>query len=856
MARRRTPRGRGLGDRDRSSGWSTTPSEVVGRISLRHELNALAARGGRPHRVRRPALGPAAGPRHRARSALMLAGRRRRGIDPVLVTCDVDNVASRKVIEANGGVLEDVRGASCASGSDVPDRPASRASVERVRSTGQSTGTVEACERRDQRSGQASGSRPSWRPAGRRRPAAAPAAASRARATVRPSSRIATVSASRWAGSATRSCHSALSKATMPPGLSSRSASVEVVGVLRLVAVAEHQVVVAVGEPGEHVERGAGDQPDPLRGDAGLGERLLGQPLVLGLGVDGGEHAVGAHAAQQPDAGDAGAGADLDDRAGLGHRGQEAQRGAAAGADRDDADLLGAGAGRGQHLVLGDELLGVGPARRLQSRDDDGLPRRCPCRASVGIWAGLYRLGDGRAREQPARAGPLTGQTAQRRREAVPSGRSQERLLAWRQAAPRWRADGVTHPGRGAPHDPADEPTGRTDGLTRDDWQPPSWDEIVAQHSARVYRLAYRLTGNPHDAEDLTQEVFVRVFRSLSSYTPGHLRGLAAPDHHEPLPRPGPPQGQDPLRRARRRRRDPASRAGPSRPTSQVLDGLFDDDVEAALAALPPDFRAAVVLCDIEGLSYEEIADVLGLKLGTVRSRIHRGRTHAAQGARAPRPGRRAARATPVPPSPPPPAAGAAGDVMPAMWRLGRSPRLVGQRARRRPARRRADRARLGARHALPAVPPPGRARGLGQAAARRRSPARPAPERALRPVRSGSLLDLDPAGVDASDAWAETDRLEDRSRTRRRAGIALVGAGSVSAAVLGLSTLERHPDGHRRPDRRAGRPRSAARPRSTTPDPRRTSRPAASVHGGCAAGRSAPGTTASRTPAPVGDRR
>src|ERR1700744_5972412 len=52
-------------------------------------------------------------------------------------------------------------------------------------------------------------------------------------------------------------------------------------------------------------------------------------------------------------------------------------------------------------------------------------------------------------------------------------------------------------------------------------WVPPSWDEIVRAHSARVYRLAYRLTGNQHDAEDLTQEVFVRVFRSLASYTPG-----------------------------------------------------------------------------------------------------------------------------------------------------------------------------------------------------------------------------------------------------------------------------------------------------------------------------------------------
>src|ERR1700691_5605756 len=56
-------------------------------------------------------------------------------------------------------------------------------------------------------------------------------------------------------------------------------------------------------------------------------------------------------------------------------------------------------------------------------------------------------------------------------------------------------------------------------------WVPPSWDEIVRAHSGRVYRLAYRLTGNQHDAEDLTQEVFVRVFRSLASYTPGTFEG-------------------------------------------------------------------------------------------------------------------------------------------------------------------------------------------------------------------------------------------------------------------------------------------------------------------------------------------
>ena len=53
----------------------------------------------------------------------------------------------------------------------------------------------------------------------------------------------------------------------------------------------------------------------------------------------------------------------------------------------------------------------------------------------------------------------------------------------------------------------------------------PTWDEVVEQHSDRVFRLAYRLTGNRHDAEDLTQEVFVRVFRSLDTYTPGTFEG-------------------------------------------------------------------------------------------------------------------------------------------------------------------------------------------------------------------------------------------------------------------------------------------------------------------------------------------
>jgi RNA polymerase sigma-70 factor (ECF subfamily) len=157
-------------------------------------------------------------------------------------------------------------------------------------------------------------------------------------------------------------------------------------------------------------------------------------------------------------------------------------------------------------------------------------------------------------------------------------------------------------------------------------WTPPSWDEIVREHSARVYRLAYRLTGNQHDAEDLTQEVFVRVFRSLSSYTPGTFEGW--------LHRITTNLFLDQARRKQRIRFDglpddagdrlPGRDPGPERAWEH---NNLDRDVQAALDALPPDFRAAVVLCDVEGLSYEEIAEIMGAKLGTVRSRIHRGRT-------------------------------------------------------------------------------------------------------------------------------------------------------------------------------------------------------------------------------------
>jgi RNA polymerase sigma factor (sigma-70 family) len=157
-----------------------------------------------------------------------------------------------------------------------------------------------------------------------------------------------------------------------------------------------------------------------------------------------------------------------------------------------------------------------------------------------------------------------------------------------------------------------------------DVWVAPTWEQVVRDHSARVYRLAYRLSGNAQDAEDLTQETFVRVFRSLADFSPGTFEGW--------LHRITTNLFLDMVRRRQRIRFDALPEdterlpgTAPS-PEQVYADTHLDPQVQAALDALSPEFRVAVVLCDIEGLTYEEIAATLGIKLGTVRSRIHRGR--------------------------------------------------------------------------------------------------------------------------------------------------------------------------------------------------------------------------------------
>ncbi|MBV9721154.1 MAG: RNA polymerase sigma factor SigE, partial [Mycobacterium sp.] len=161
--------------------------------------------------------------------------------------------------------------------------------------------------------------------------------------------------------------------------------------------------------------------------------------------------------------------------------------------------------------------------------------------------------------------------------------------------------------------EPAEEPYGTAVfDATGDKAAMPSWDELVRQHADRVYRLAYRLSGNQHDAEDLTQETFIRVFRSVQNYQPGTFEGW--------LHRITTNLFLDMARRKQRIRfeglgDDTAARLGDSGPSPADAfdDRHLDGDIQAALKALAPEYRAAVILCDIEGLSYEEIADALGI---------------------------------------------------------------------------------------------------------------------------------------------------------------------------------------------------------------------------------------------------
>ena len=139
-------------------------------------------------------------------------------------------------------------------------------------------------------------------------------------------------------------------------------------------------------------------------------------------------------------------------------------------------------------------------------------------------------------------------------------------------------------------------------------------------HLRSLYRAAYRMTRNPADAEDLVQETMLRAFRAFDTYTPGtNIRGWLYTILYRVR--------TDAFRKAGRTPQTvELADDGPAVPPPQDALAGGQEDLERALAALPEPFQTAVILRDLEELSYDEIAQVLRVPIGTVMSRIHRGR--------------------------------------------------------------------------------------------------------------------------------------------------------------------------------------------------------------------------------------
>jgi RNA polymerase sigma-70 factor (ECF subfamily) len=159
-----------------------------------------------------------------------------------------------------------------------------------------------------------------------------------------------------------------------------------------------------------------------------------------------------------------------------------------------------------------------------------------------------------------------------------------------------------------------------------------SFEKEAIPHADLLYNYALRMTNNPEDANDLVQETYLKAFRFWESYEQGtnirawlfrimknsyinrYRREVREPETVE----------YDDGRNLHTSLRDDKGEHNDAQ--DLVFASLLDDEIASAVASLPDEFRTAVILCDIEGLTYEEVAAFMECPLGTVRSRLHRGR--------------------------------------------------------------------------------------------------------------------------------------------------------------------------------------------------------------------------------------
>lgn len=162
-----------------------------------------------------------------------------------------------------------------------------------------------------------------------------------------------------------------------------------------------------------------------------------------------------------------------------------------------------------------------------------------------------------------------------------------------------------------------------------------AWEELLKAHNRRIYNLCYRFTSRTGDAEDLTQEIFIKIFQSLQTYD------VAQGTFITWLSRVARNHLVDHYRRTRQDRLTSSIEEEPTgledkpstseHPLAQVESRERREMLQAALERLSPDMREAVILRDFQDLDYDEIAQVLGVPQGTVKSRINRGRLELAR---------------------------------------------------------------------------------------------------------------------------------------------------------------------------------------------------------------------------------